>query len=108
MPPRLSLVVAVVAALALGARASLHCAERREISPCSCRPMDLRTRTIDVDCERMTSFGQVVTALKDKFNSDVHIALRVSYSQLPDLGERGFHELRISITKLSLNHDNIR
>lgn len=91
-----------------GARGSLHCAERRDISPCTCRPMHPSTRTIDIMCERMTSFGQVVSALQGRFQTDIQISLKVSYSQLEDLPEHGFHELGLSVSKLTLKDNNLR
>ena len=97
-----------VAVGSLGVRGSLHCAERRDISPCTCRPMHPSTRTIDIMCERMTSFGQVVSALQGRFQTDIQISLKVSYSQLEDLPERGFHELGLSVSKLTLKDNNLR
>ncbi|CAK9810117.1 Protein artichoke [Anthophora quadrimaculata] len=97
--------------LGLAASTSLHCAVRREISPCTCRQEEFSSSVInpaqaataaaaaaaaantannaghhghgeriEVVCERMDSFEQVAGALR---------------------------ELRMSITRLELNHDHL-
>lgn len=97
---------AVVAPLGVhGVRGSLHCAERRDISPCTCSPM-MRSNIV-VQCERMTSFGQVVTALRGRFQPGVNIDLSVSFSQLDDFHERSFDELGLSVYKLTLKGNNL-
>lgn len=113
LPARLAVGLALLALLgplglpgAAAARGSLHCAERRDISPCTCSPMS-RGRTIEVVCERMTSFGQVVTALRGRFKPDVHIALSISFSELQDFPERGFDELGLAVSKLTLRGNKL-
>ncbi|KAE8736696.1 hypothetical protein FOCC_FOCC017849 [Frankliniella occidentalis] len=101
-----ALVLALAIQGAQAARGSVHCAERRDITPCTCNPMT-RSRSIEVMCERMTSFGQVVTALHGRFQPGVHIALSVSFSQLDDIPERGFDELGLSVTKLTLKGNKL-
>ncbi|GBP96621.1 hypothetical protein EVAR_64306_1 [Eumeta japonica] len=91
-----------------GAGASLHCAMRREISPCICRREELGTGTIMVVCQRISAFEQIVRALADKFNPETKISLEVSYSQIPDLNMHTFRELHLSITKLKLNFNDLR
>lgn len=133
--------------LGLAASSSLHCAVRREISPCTCRQEDFSSpivvnpvsvtpstdpgnvgsvlpsgggggdvknsnqhghgERIEVVCERMESFGQVADALRGKFTAEQQIKLRVSYSQLRDISRHAFKELRMSITRLELNHDHL-
>ncbi|XP_063990903.1 protein artichoke [Diachasmimorpha longicaudata] len=140
--------------LGLAASSSLHCAVRREISPCTCRQEDFSSpvivnpvsvtpssdpgnvggivpsgsvsgggggggagvknvnahghgERIEVVCERMESFGQVADALRGKFTAEQQITLRVSHSQLRDISRHGFKELRMSITRLELNHDHL-
>lgn len=92
--------------LGLTVGSTLHCAVRKEISPCTCRKQDLNG--VLVNCERMTSFGQVVDALQDKFPAKELIILKVTYSALEDLPYRNFQELNMSIHNLQLNHDNLR
>ncbi|XP_034942707.1 chondroadherin-like protein [Chelonus insularis] len=62
---------------------------------------------ISVMCEKMESFGEVVNALKEKFNPGQHITLRISHSQLRDISKHHFKELKMSIVKLELNHDHL-
>lgn len=64
------------------AGASLHCAVRREISPCTCAPHETFPNTIVVTCERMETFTQVVDALQDRFQMDAAIWLKITHSQL--------------------------
>lgn len=94
--------------LGLSVGASLHCSVRREISPCTCRVQEPNSNTILVACERMTSFTQVVEALKDKFAPDVEISLRIAYSWMDDFFNHTFQELGLAVTDLKLNHDNLR
>uniref|UniRef100_A0A1B6E451 LRRCT domain-containing protein n=1 Tax=Clastoptera arizonana TaxID=38151 RepID=A0A1B6E451_9HEMI len=93
--------------LGLTVGTSFHCAVRREISPCTCRHQEENTGVIQVTCERMTSFSQVVGALRDKFEPEVKIALTISYSNLEDLPESGFQELGMNVNKLILNFDQL-
>ncbi|OXU20561.1 hypothetical protein TSAR_011477 [Trichomalopsis sarcophagae] len=118
--------------LGLAASSSLHCAVRREISPCTCRQEDFAApivagppvtasngpatsvahavphgERIEVECERMESFHQVAEALSGKFTPDQQIILRVSHSQLRDISKHGFKELRMSIMRLELNYDGL-
>lgn len=56
----------------------------------------------------MTSFTQVVDALRGKFPSDVEISLKIAYSRLDDFTNHTFQELDLAVTNLKLNHDNLR
>ncbi|XP_043474772.1 insulin-like growth factor-binding protein complex acid labile subunit [Leptopilina heterotoma] len=112
--------------LGLAASSSLHCAVRREISPCTCRqeaPIinpslsnngnnnngngHIHLERIEVVCEKMESFDQVAEALSGKFTPEQQITLRVSHSQLRDISRHDFKELRMSIVRLDLNHDHL-
>ncbi|KAL2725737.1 insulin-like growth factor-binding protein complex acid labile subunit [Vespula maculifrons] len=122
--------------LGLAASTSLHCAVRREISPCTCRQEEFSSpvinpaqatanagnnappahppphhgghgERIEVVCERMDSFGQLADALRGKFTAEQQIILRVSHSNLRDISRHDFKELRMSITRLELNHDHL-
>lgn len=90
------------------AGASLHCAVRREISPCTCAPHEMFHDTIQVTCERMESFTQVVDALTDRFAPENNIWLKITHSQLDDLGGRNFGEMKMNVKNLRMNHDNLR
>lgn len=124
--------------LTLVAGSNLHCAVRREISPCTCRQEDFggpplpnppvstdsnapgngdglsstsafikHTERIEVECEKMESFGQVAEALTGKFNDHQQIVLRISHSQLRDISGHRFKSLRMAISKLELNYDGL-
>ncbi|KAH0955234.1 hypothetical protein HN011_011817 [Eciton burchellii] len=132
--------------LGLAASTSLHCAVRREISPCTCRqeeftsPVINQAQTvavtvaasaggavnannnaaggggggghhlgerIEVSCEKMKSFDQLAEALSGKFTPEQQITLRVAHSNLRDISRHDFKELRMSITRLELNHDHL-
>ncbi|XP_066598981.1 insulin-like growth factor-binding protein complex acid labile subunit [Prorops nasuta] len=113
--------------LGLAASSSFNCAVRREISPCTCRQEEFSTpvinpvqntaigspphhahgERIEVVCEKMDSFEQVANALKGRFTADQQITLRVSHSNLKDISRHDFKELRMSITRLELNHDHL-
>ncbi|XP_067008464.1 insulin-like growth factor-binding protein complex acid labile subunit [Anabrus simplex] len=92
--------------LGLTVGSSLHCAVRREISPCACRTHEA-IGTVAVACERMTSFAQVLDALTDKFPADTGISLKIAYSQLDDFSAHNFQQIGIDILTLKLNHDNL-
>ncbi|XP_049884639.1 leucine-rich repeat-containing G-protein coupled receptor 4 [Pectinophora gossypiella] len=104
-----ALAAALLCALAgqLGAGASLHCAMRREISPCTCRREETGTGAILVVCQRITAYEDIARALTNKFSPETKIGLDISYSQLPDFADHSFRELGLSITRLKLNFDNL-
>ncbi|XP_045510407.1 leucine-rich repeat-containing G-protein coupled receptor 4-like isoform X1 [Colias croceus] len=106
-----ALALAAVALCALssrpGAGASLHCAMRREISPCTCRREDNGTGAIVVVCKSISTYEEIARALTDKFNPETKIVLEVANSQLPDFADHTFRELGLSITRLKLNFDNL-
>lgn len=119
--------------------AAIHCAVRREISPCTCRQEEFPSpvinqaavaatvaassantnnnaggggggghhvgERIEVVCEKMKSFDQLAEALSGKFTPEQQITLRVTRSNLRDISRHDFKELRMSITRLELNHD---
>ncbi|XP_014223414.1 chondroadherin-like protein isoform X2 [Trichogramma pretiosum] len=106
--------------LSFAASTSLHCAVRREISPCTCRQEDfsapisnpplgspLHGERIEVECEKMESFNQVAEALRGRFTPEQSITLRVSHSYLKDISRHGFKDLKMSITRLELNYDKL-
>jgi hypothetical protein len=88
-----------------GLTASLHCAVRREISPCTCTPA---TKKIEVTCEQMESMDQVVNALSDRFAPDVKIWLKITHSQLEDLEKFSFMDMNMNINNLRINFVNFR
>ncbi|XP_053624274.1 leucine-rich repeat protein SHOC-2-like [Plodia interpunctella] len=104
-----ALAAALLCALAgqLGAGASLHCAMRREISPCTCRREETGTGAILVVCQRITAYEEIARALTNKFSPETKIGLDISYSKLPDFEDHSFRELGLSITRLKLNFDNL-
>lgn len=88
--------------------ASLHCSQRPEISPCSCKPHDFFNNTIHVSCAGLASFNQVFDSLQNKFSLKDHIWLEIKKSQLDDLETRNFKDMNMNITKLYLNYDELR
>lgn len=62
---------------------------------------------IEVWCEKMKSFDEVMEALRGKFTPEQQIILRVVHSNLRDMSRYDFKELRMSITRLELNNDNL-
>lgn len=99
-----------IAGLSFGA--NVHCAVRKEISPCTCRHQEPgqdnpNTKVIAVICERMTSFQQVVTALQGRFDDDVGIFLKISHSVLDDLPQLNFQQMGLNIAQLRLIHNNL-
>ncbi|XP_055603551.1 leucine-rich repeat protein soc-2 homolog [Uranotaenia lowii] len=93
--------------IGMTASASLNCAVRREISPCTCSPHGFFANTIEVKCEQMESFHQVVDALQDRFTPDYNIWLTISHSQLYDLASQSFYEMNMNIKTLKMNYDNL-
>nr|XP_012232775.1 PREDICTED: leucine-rich repeats and immunoglobulin-like domains protein 1 [Linepithema humile] len=55
----------------------------------------------------MKSFDQLAEALSGKFTPEQQITLRVAHSNLRDISRHDFKELRMSITRLELNHDHL-
>jgi len=90
------------------AGASLHCAVRPEISPCTCAPHNIYANTISVTCEKMESFNHVVNVLQNKFTPDFQIWLRITHSQMLDFDTRQFAEMNMNIKNLRLNFNNLR
>uniref|UniRef100_A0A224X9X9 Putative leucine-rich repeat and immunoglobulin-like protein 1 n=1 Tax=Panstrongylus lignarius TaxID=156445 RepID=A0A224X9X9_9HEMI len=100
----------VYMAESLSLEMSVHCAQRRAISPCTCQYQQLTNRStifISVTCERMISFHQVITALQNKFDTNVDISLKISHSILDDLPQLSFQQLGLSIQQLKLHFDNL-
>ncbi|KPI96118.1 hypothetical protein RR46_06852 [Papilio xuthus] len=107
-PHALAAALLCVLAGQIGAGASLHCAMRREISPCTCRREDSGTGAVVVVCQRIATYQDIARALANKFSPETKIGLDISYSQLPDFEQHSFRELGLSITRLKLNFDNLR
>lgn len=89
---------------------SVQCHNRREISPCTCRYNEPKTRAraIKVECHAVDSFSTVVNALTAQFDINTEISLQISRSNLEDLSTLSFAKLNLSIYRLSLNLDNLR
>lgn len=103
-----ALAILVLSATVAPISATVHCAMRREISPCTCRREEPSTGAILVLCQRLSGYDQVARALTGKFGSDTKISLEVSFSRLPELGAQSFVDLGLSITKLKLNFNELR
>lgn len=85
--------------------AAQQCSIWREIAPCTCRK---DTSRINVNCEKMTSYQEVVNSLQNRFAPTDRIVLQISSSVLEDLPDRSFKELNMTIESIQLNHDNLR
>ncbi|KAL1117394.1 hypothetical protein AAG570_004720 [Ranatra chinensis] len=109
LSPLVAVVIFVSVADCLVESSSVSCAVRKEISPCTCqnKPFISQGRTVDVSCERMTSFEQVLDAVKKKFEPDVQINMKISYSTLDDLPQMSFNQMGLKIFSLDLNDNNI-
>ncbi|RZF40838.1 hypothetical protein LSTR_LSTR003348 [Laodelphax striatellus] len=105
------LLVALLPGKAIGMTvgSAVHCAVRREISPCTCRPGDYTaTDNTKVTCEGMANFTQVLGALKNRFDATDKIKLTIAYSTLEDLPQLSLQDLGFIIKQLKLSHNNIR
>ncbi|XP_065332708.1 insulin-like growth factor-binding protein complex acid labile subunit [Cloeon dipterum] len=103
---------------------TLNCVQREQISPCTCTytlnsggsqeqtaaSIASTAQKIDIACEKMTSFNQVVDALRGNFNNYTRLNLRISHSSLDDLAHVNgtyFKDLGISIRTLNMSLNNI-
>jgi hypothetical protein len=86
---------------------SLHCSLRREIAPCTCDLL-YAPNTIQVTCDRMESFNQIVDVLRDKFSPDFNIGLKITNSLLNDFDGKNFAEMNMNVKNLRLNFNNLR
>jgi hypothetical protein len=98
--------------LGLSVGGSLHCAQRQQISPCTCT-YDLHTgqHLVQVACEKMTSFAEVEHALKGQFGPDTRLKLRITHSTLDDLASPegpGFADLGLRVLFLNISDNNLR
>lgn len=98
--------------LAMG---TLHCSVRPDISPCTCT-LQIPGRKIQIACERMSSFAQVLESLsKGNFTASEpqngeplwQLSLRIAYSDLEDLEMHRFKDLGFGMEQLKLNFNNL-
>ncbi|XP_049313390.1 probable serine/threonine-protein kinase DDB_G0278509 [Bactrocera dorsalis] len=87
--------------------ASVHCAVRPELSPCTCEPI-YADNYVELSCEKVDSFHKIVDALSNKFEPEVNISLKISHSQLEDLEMRSFMEMKLKLVKLRLQWNSLR
>ncbi|XP_036336811.1 toll-like receptor 7 [Rhagoletis pomonella] len=87
--------------------ASVHCAVRPELSPCTCEPI-YADNYVELSCEKVDSFHQIVDALSNKFDPDVNISLKISHSQLEDLEMRSFMDMKLKLVKLRMQWNSLR
>lgn len=86
---------------------SVHCAARPEISPCTCDPVFSNTY-LELACEKVDSFHQIVGALTGKFDQSHNVSLKITHSNLEDLEMRSFREMNINVVKLRLVSNELR
>ncbi|XP_054733180.1 leucine-rich repeat protein SHOC-2 [Anastrepha obliqua] len=87
--------------------ASVHCAVRPELSPCTCEPI-YADNYVELSCEKVDSFHQIVDALSNKFDPNVNISLKISHSQLEDLEMRSFMDMKLKLVKLRMQWNSLR
>ncbi|KAK5642667.1 hypothetical protein RI129_008834 [Pyrocoelia pectoralis] len=97
----MSTLLLSVLGLTLGAQ---QCLVWKEIAPCTCLN---ETSKIEIFCEKMSSYEQVVNTLQNKFLPTDRILLRISSSTLQDLPQKSFKELNMNIENIQLNNDNL-
>ncbi len=85
----------------------IQCAQRQEISPCNCYYHGSKAIWIKVICQKMKSFNEVVTALKNKFDRSAQIHLDIEYSQLEDFAQKQFKEIESKIEWIWLHKNNL-
>lgn len=97
----------------LGTNASdsikIPCAVRKDISPCTCdyhaTTQDSRRPWINVACQKMHSFSQIINVLQNKFDNHSEIHLVIEYSNLEDMKKNKFSDIRSSIGWIFLRHN---
>ncbi|XP_067613322.1 leucine-rich repeats and immunoglobulin-like domains protein 3 [Eurosta solidaginis] len=87
--------------------ASVHCAVRPELSPCTCEPI-YADNYVELSCEKVDSFHQIVNALSNKFDPDVNISLKISHSQLEDLEMLSFMDMKLKLVKLRMQWNSLK
>uniref|UniRef100_A0A1B0A746 LRRNT domain-containing protein n=1 Tax=Glossina pallidipes TaxID=7398 RepID=A0A1B0A746_GLOPL len=97
----------VYAVLSITNVASVHCAARPEISPCTCEPT-FAHNYVDLSCEKVDSFHKIVDALSNKFDPNVKVNLKISHSQLEDLEMRSFMDMKLNLVKLRMQFNGLR
>ncbi|XP_037936464.1 podocan-like [Teleopsis dalmanni] len=89
--------------------ASVHCAARPEISPCTCDSISLyNLKFLELTCEKVDSFHQIVDKLSNKFDPNLNISLKITYSQLEDMEMLSFKDMNLNVNKLRLQWNNLR
>uniref|UniRef100_A0A1I8PFR5 LRRCT domain-containing protein n=1 Tax=Stomoxys calcitrans TaxID=35570 RepID=A0A1I8PFR5_STOCA len=87
--------------------ASVHCAARPEISPCTCEPTYTHNH-VELLCEKVDSFHTIVDALSNKFDPNINVSLKISHSQLEDLEMRSFMDMKINVIKLRMQWNDLK
>ncbi|KAF5301243.1 hypothetical protein FQR65_LT00943 [Abscondita terminalis] len=98
----MSTLLLSILGLTLGAQ---QCSVWKEIAPCTCR--NDRPTIIEIYCEKMSSYDQIVGILQNKFLPTDKVLLRIQSSSLHDLPQRTFKELNVTIENIQLNHDDL-
>ncbi|EDV97032.1 leucine-rich repeat and death domain-containing protein 1 [Drosophila grimshawi] len=87
--------------------ATLQCAVRPEISPCTCETGKAFNH-VELACEKLESFNAVVDSLANKLNPDMKIDLKITHSHLDDLEMRSFRDMNFNLYKLRMQWNNLR
>lgn len=85
------------------------CAARRDISPCTCEyhatTQGTERRWINVACQKMNSFVQIINVLQNKFEKGAEIHLTIEFSNLEDMSKNKFSDIKSSISWIMLRNN---
>ncbi|VEN33678.1 unnamed protein product [Callosobruchus maculatus] len=101
-PIEMSVLLLSILGVSSGLR---QCPVWRDIQPCQCRLEPNSKAPTHVWCEKMSSFGQAIDLLANKFQPQERVSLRLVGSTFSDLSERSFKELNFTIDNLKMNHN---
>ncbi|XP_005190805.2 leucine-rich repeats and immunoglobulin-like domains protein 1 [Musca domestica] len=87
--------------------ASVHCAARPEISPCTCEPTYAHNY-VELLCEKVDSFHTIVNALSSKFDPYVNVSLKITHSHLEDLEMLSFMDMKMNLIKLRMQWNELK
>ncbi|XP_061392233.1 leucine-rich repeats and immunoglobulin-like domains protein 1 [Musca vetustissima] len=87
--------------------ASVHCAARPEISPCTCEPTYAHNY-VELLCEKVDSFHTIVSALSNKFEPYVNVSLKITHSSLEDLEMLSFMDMKMNLIKLRMQWNELK
>ncbi|XP_030750402.1 insulin-like growth factor-binding protein complex acid labile subunit [Sitophilus oryzae] len=90
----------------LGVSLAFQCPIWRDILPCTCTHSIPLSKSVIIECEKMTTYSQVLDIFRGFFSPSDRIHLKLNKSSMQDLQYRAFAELNATIEELSLNHNH--